>query len=195
MAPIIVLSLMGLFGTTGHFSLIAVFKYAPAVLLSRFMYSQMLYSMLSSTVLLGDALSPVTFFGALLLVVSGVYIWWRERKLGVPIPSHPPRPDLSHKSRPQTSEWMVLSSSGNERIHPREHMFTHRLAGSLGTPDIASVVARYLGDGLGVLRRCVSHGRARQLLPVAHGKSFRSDDGYAGEKAFDDQTGTFVPVK
>lgn len=84
MAPIIVLSLMGLFGTTGHFSLITIIKYAPAALLSPFMYSQMLYSMLSSTVLLGDALSLATFFGALLPVVSGVYVWWRERKLRVP---------------------------------------------------------------------------------------------------------------
>ena len=78
------LALMGLLGTIGHFSLVRAFEYAPASLLSPFLYAQVFFSMLSSSLLLGDRLTPATVIGALLLVGSGVYIWWRERKRGVP---------------------------------------------------------------------------------------------------------------
>ena len=86
------LALMGLLGTIGHFSLVSAFKYAPASLLSPFLYAQVFFSMLSSAILLGDKLSWATVVGALLLVASGVYIWWRERKLGVPHTKSPAAP-------------------------------------------------------------------------------------------------------
>ena len=77
------LTLMGLLGTIGHFSLVTAFKYAPASLLSPFLYSQVFFSMLSSVLFFGDRLTFTTLAGTLLLVASGIYIWWRERKLGV----------------------------------------------------------------------------------------------------------------
>lgn len=77
------LTLMGLLGTIGHFSLVTAFKYAPASLLSPFLYSQVFFSMLSSVLFFGDRLTSTTLAGTLLLVASGIYIWWRERKLGV----------------------------------------------------------------------------------------------------------------
>jgi len=78
-----VLLAMGALGTVGHFLLIRAFQFAPASLLSPFLYVQVFFTMLASTFIIGDPLTLPTVAGAALLVASGVYIWWRERKRGL----------------------------------------------------------------------------------------------------------------
>ncbi len=71
---------IGLFGTIGHFLLVSAFSYAPASLLSPFLYTQVLTAAAVSVVLFGDPLHPATVAGTAVLVGSGLYIWWRENR-------------------------------------------------------------------------------------------------------------------
>lgn len=73
------LVLMGLIGATGHFSIVAAMRYAPASLLSPYLYSQVMAALAISLLWFGDRIVPATLLGTMLLVGSGIYIWWRER--------------------------------------------------------------------------------------------------------------------
>lgn len=72
--------LIGVAGTVGHFLLVMAFSRAPASLLSPFLYSQVAGAALISVFVFGDPLHPATLAGALVLVASGVAIWWRENR-------------------------------------------------------------------------------------------------------------------
>lgn len=71
---------MGVIGTLGHFCLVRAFVHAPASLLSPFLYSQVLFAGILSVTVFGDRLHPAMVAGTLLLIGSGLYIWWRERR-------------------------------------------------------------------------------------------------------------------
>ncbi|MEF2072502.1 DMT family transporter [Consotaella aegiceratis] len=73
---------LGTFGALGHACLVRGFAQAPASVLSPFLYSQVLFATLYTVVLFGDPLRPSLIAGTGLLVASGLYIWWRERRLG-----------------------------------------------------------------------------------------------------------------
>ncbi len=73
------LVVMGVLGMTGHFSLLKAMSYAPASVLSPFLYSQVLAATTISVFWFGDALKASTLLGTVILVGSGIYIWWRER--------------------------------------------------------------------------------------------------------------------
>ncbi len=72
---------IGTVGTIGHFLLVRAFAHAPASLLSPFLYSQVLAASLISVTLFGDPLRPTMLAGTVLLVASGLTIWWRENRL------------------------------------------------------------------------------------------------------------------
>lgn len=71
---------IGTFGTVGHFILVRAFAHAPASLLSPFLYSQVIAASLFSVTLFGDPLRPAMLAGTVILVASGVTIWWRENR-------------------------------------------------------------------------------------------------------------------
>ncbi|WP_082659371.1 DMT family transporter [Aureimonas sp. AU40] len=71
---------IGSLGTIGHFVLVRAFAHAPASLLSPFLYSQVMGASLLSVALFGDPLRPAMMAGTVILVGSGVYIWWRENR-------------------------------------------------------------------------------------------------------------------
>lgn len=71
---------IGMFGTVGHFVLVRAFAHAPASLLSPFLYSQVIGASLLSVTLFGDPLRPAMLAGTVILVSSGLYIWWRENR-------------------------------------------------------------------------------------------------------------------
>lgn len=73
------MALMGLLGVGGHFSLLVAMRYAPASLLSPYLYSQILAALVISVLWFGDRMVPAAMLGTVLLVGSGIYIWWRER--------------------------------------------------------------------------------------------------------------------
>lgn len=74
----LIMCVQGSLGAIGHLLLIKGFKYAPASLLSPFLYSQLLMSVILSVSYFGDPLTVGIFAGATLIVGSGVYIWHRE---------------------------------------------------------------------------------------------------------------------
>lgn len=75
--------LMGTLAAIGHFCMVKAFAYASASVLSPYLYAQVLFAALFSVVWFGDTLRPTMLAGTALLIASGTYIWWRERKLGI----------------------------------------------------------------------------------------------------------------
>jgi drug/metabolite transporter (DMT)-like permease len=71
----------GSLGAIGHLALIKGFKYATASVLSPFLYSQFLVSLMLSVTLFADPLTTAIGIGGSLIVASGIYIWKREGSL------------------------------------------------------------------------------------------------------------------
>lgn len=72
----------GSIGTIGHFCLVRAFAHAPASLLSPFLYVQVLFAGVLSVAVFGDPIHPAMLAGTVILVLSGLYIWWREIRTG-----------------------------------------------------------------------------------------------------------------
>lgn len=80
MTTALLLLVMGALAAIGHFSLQRAFDHAPASVLSPYLYCQVLFAMLYGIVGFGDALRPAMLAGTLLIVGSGLHIWWRGRR-------------------------------------------------------------------------------------------------------------------
>jgi drug/metabolite transporter (DMT)-like permease len=74
----LLMGLQGGLGAAGHLAIIKGFQYATASFLSPFLYSQLIVASVLSVVYLGDPLTIEIFIGAGLIVISGIYIWYRE---------------------------------------------------------------------------------------------------------------------
>ena len=73
----------GAAGCLGHLCLIRAFSNAPATVVAPFAYSSLLWATLSGFVIWGDFPGGSTLLGAALIIGSGLYIYLRERKLGL----------------------------------------------------------------------------------------------------------------
>ncbi len=73
------MSAMGILSGVGQYLLIAGLHRGAASLLAPFTYSQMVWSALLGLAVFGTAPTPATWWGALLIEASGVYIAHRER--------------------------------------------------------------------------------------------------------------------
>lgn len=74
------LFIIGFASALAHFCLIRAFSQAPASLLSPFLYSQVLFAAFFAIWWFGDSLHPLMILGSMLLILSGLYIWWRENR-------------------------------------------------------------------------------------------------------------------
>lgn len=74
----------GLLGGSGHFLLIKAFERSEASLIAPFGYSTIIWATLLGWVVFDRLPDGWTFAGAGLIIVSGLYIWHRERKHRVP---------------------------------------------------------------------------------------------------------------
>lgn len=77
--------LMGFMGFTGavsHLFMIRAFTLAPASMLAPFGYSQLVWATLVGLAVFGDFPDLWTLVGAAAIILAGLYIWHRERKLG-----------------------------------------------------------------------------------------------------------------
>ena len=72
--------LMGLFGGLGHYGLALAHRYAPASVLAPFLYQQILYVAILGYVLFGDVPHPAVLAGAAVVIASGLYLLWQERR-------------------------------------------------------------------------------------------------------------------
>lgn len=69
----------GVFGTLGHWLLIAAHRHAPASVLAPMQYSQFLGTVLLGYLVFGERLSLWTGAGSAVLIGSGLFIWQRSR--------------------------------------------------------------------------------------------------------------------
>jgi drug/metabolite transporter (DMT)-like permease len=74
----VVLASLGLFGGLGHYCVARAFLWAPASVVSPFHYVQLIWAALTGYVVFGDVPSAWTWLGAAVIVISGLYIAWRE---------------------------------------------------------------------------------------------------------------------
>lgn len=70
---------LGSFGMLGHTLLTRAHEYAQASVLAPTVYSQILYVTIFGWIVFGSVPDSVTILGALIIVASGVFIWWREK--------------------------------------------------------------------------------------------------------------------
>ncbi|MEA2782620.1 MAG: hypothetical protein QOK29_4164 [Rhodospirillaceae bacterium] len=73
--------LMGMTAAIGHYLVIRAYEYAPASLLAPFAYFEIIGAVIVGFILFGDFPDRWTWLGIAVLVASGIYIWFRERRL------------------------------------------------------------------------------------------------------------------
>ena len=66
---------------SAHFLLIEAFRHAEAAVVAPFKYSSLLWGLMLGFVVWGEWPDGWALGGAGLVVASGLYIWWRERKV------------------------------------------------------------------------------------------------------------------
>jgi len=78
----LLLALMGIFACFGHFFLILSLKYADASKLAPFGYFEIVTNVILGFYFFGDFPDYWSWLGLLIIIVSGIYISFRERKIG-----------------------------------------------------------------------------------------------------------------
>lgn len=73
--------LVGFLGLVSHFCLIRALHHAPASVVVPFSYSALLWAILLSFMVFGDLPDAQTLFGAVLIIFSGLYIFYRETQV------------------------------------------------------------------------------------------------------------------
>jgi drug/metabolite transporter (DMT)-like permease len=72
---------VGAFGSAGHFLLILAHHRAPASVLSPFMYTQLLWAVTFGYLVFNNVPNHWTLAGAAIVVASGLYLLYREKKV------------------------------------------------------------------------------------------------------------------
>ncbi len=78
---LLVMIILGSLGMLGHSLLTHAHRFAEASVLSPTVYSQILYITILSWLVFDTVPDSKTALGTLIIVISGLYIWWRERAL------------------------------------------------------------------------------------------------------------------
>lgn len=73
---------VGFFGCTSHFCLIRAFRCAPASLVVPFSYTSMIWATLFGFIVFNTLPDRWTLLGAILIIASGLYIFYREARRG-----------------------------------------------------------------------------------------------------------------
>jgi drug/metabolite transporter (DMT)-like permease len=73
------LFMLGLVGAAGHYILLQAFRCAPANVLQPFHYSALIWATVVGFVVFGDFPDGWTILGGMVIVLSGVYTFYRER--------------------------------------------------------------------------------------------------------------------
>jgi drug/metabolite transporter (DMT)-like permease len=77
------LMMIGVLGGLSHLLLTESYRYAPASVVAPFDYTAMIWAFLFGFAVFGELPSAFVFVGAAIVVASGLFIIWRERRLGV----------------------------------------------------------------------------------------------------------------
>jgi drug/metabolite transporter (DMT)-like permease len=70
----------GFFGALGHFCIIAAYRNAPASVVAPFSYTSLIWATLLGYLIWSDFPANNVWYGAALIIASGLYIFWRERQ-------------------------------------------------------------------------------------------------------------------
>jgi drug/metabolite transporter (DMT)-like permease len=76
----VILVLIGISGGLGHYLLALAHRYAPASVLAPFLYQQIVWMVLLGYLVFGDVPDAAVAVGAAIVIASGLYLLWRERK-------------------------------------------------------------------------------------------------------------------
>ena len=76
----ILMAVMGGVGMTGHYIIVLAFRIAPASLLAPFQYLEIVSAAAAGFLLFGDFPSLSKWIGVAMIVGSGLYVFWRERR-------------------------------------------------------------------------------------------------------------------
>lgn len=79
---IVLMVLIGVFGSAGHYLLIMAHRLAPAGVLAPFIYSQIIWTTTLGYLVFGDVPNHWTIAGAAIVIGSGLYLLNRERVRG-----------------------------------------------------------------------------------------------------------------
>jgi len=71
---------LGAYAALGHFALIKAHRFAPAYILSPFIYTQLLWMVILGYFIFGDVPDGFTLLGGMIVIGSGLYLLARERK-------------------------------------------------------------------------------------------------------------------
>ena len=74
-----VVCLLGVFGGVGHYLLALAHRYAPSHVIAPFLYQQVIYMALFGFIVFGDVPSASLWTGAAIVILSGLYLFARER--------------------------------------------------------------------------------------------------------------------
>ncbi|MDD9740254.1 MULTISPECIES: DMT family transporter [Marinovum] len=67
--------------TSGYYLVTAAMRLAPAAIVSPFRYSRLVFTMGLGVIVLGDRPDTLTLLGATIILISGLYTFFRERQL------------------------------------------------------------------------------------------------------------------
>ena len=79
---IVLMVLIGAFGSAGHYLLIMAHRLAPAGVLAPFIYSQIVWTTALGYLVFGDVPNHWTMAGAAIVIGSGLYLLYREKVRG-----------------------------------------------------------------------------------------------------------------
>jgi drug/metabolite transporter (DMT)-like permease len=80
-AALALLLSLGIYGAIGHYLLAQAHRLAPAPVLAPFVYLQIVWMSLAGYLIFGDVPDRSTALGATLVILSGLYVYYRERAL------------------------------------------------------------------------------------------------------------------
>lgn len=83
MQDVIILVMTGILGGIGQILMTQSFRYADASLVAPFEYTSMIWAVLLGWMLFGSLPTVWVMTGGIIVAVSGIFVIWRERKLGV----------------------------------------------------------------------------------------------------------------
>lgn len=77
------LIMVGILGGVSHLILTESFRFAPASVIAPFDYVSMLWAFMLGYILFGELPDAFTMVGAAVVIGAGLFVIWRERKLGL----------------------------------------------------------------------------------------------------------------
>lgn len=72
---------VGALGAIAQYAFLIAYRQAPAMVLAPFDYTQILFALAIGYFAWGEVPAAASFLGGSIIIGSGIFIWWRERRL------------------------------------------------------------------------------------------------------------------